>query len=97
MHCITADGMCRIGNMAVPLRMFKKRMVQSLLQSRTYLAHKQKFTTGEPMNVSHSSTSLLRKLVTLHIGPASVVVYEFSTCKSDCCNVFSWILNFYFG
>lgn len=48
-------------------------MVQSLLHMRTYLAHKQKFTTGDPMYVSHAGLFDTRP-ITLQIGPADVVV-----------------------
>lgn len=43
---------------------------------RTYFAHKQKFTTGEPIYVSH--VGLFDTIpITLHIGPAAVLVKPF--------------------
>lgn len=66
--------MCRIGKTGVPVRISKNRIVQSLLQMRTNLAHKQKLTTGDPMNVSHSGVLFVTNPVTLQIGPACVDV-----------------------
>lgn len=69
--------MCKIGKTGVPLRISKKRIVQSLLQMSTYLAHTEKFTTGEPMYVSHSGILFDTNPITLEIGPAAVDVKLF--------------------
>lgn len=76
-HWMTGLGMCKIGKTGVPVRTSKKRIVQSLLQISTYLVHKQKLTTGEPMYVSHSGVLFVTNPVTLQIGPAAVDVKLF--------------------
>lgn len=43
----------------------------------TYLAHTEKFTTGEPMYVSHSGILFDTNPITLEIGPAAVDVKLF--------------------
>lgn len=65
--------MCSIGKTAIPFRISKNRMVQSLLHMRTYLEHKQKLTTGEPIYVSHLGL-FETKPSTLHMGPLDVFV-----------------------
>lgn len=68
--------MCKIGKIAVPFRISKNLIVQSWLQIKTYLAHKQKLTTGEPMYISHTGLFDI-KPITLHIGPAGVIIELF--------------------
>lgn len=74
---ITGLGICSIGRTGVPLRTSRKRTVQSLLQMSTNLAHSEKFTTGEPMYVSHSGVLFDTNPVTFEIGPAAVDVKLF--------------------
>lgn len=74
---MTGLGMCNIGKTGAPVRTSMNRIVQSLLQMSTNLEHKQKFTTGEPIYVSHSGVLFDTKPVTLHIGPAAVEVKLF--------------------
>lgn len=74
---MTGLGICKMGKTGVPVRTSRKRIVQSLLQMITNLAHKLKLTTGEPINVSHSGDLFDTNPMTLQMGPAVVVVKLF--------------------
>ena len=69
--------MCNIGRTGIPVRTSKNRIVESLLQMSTYLAHSEKFTTSEPMYVSHSGVLFDINPMTFAIGPAAVDVKLF--------------------
>lgn len=71
----------QIGRIGVPLRISKNRIVESLLQMSTNLAHNEKFTTGDPMYVFHSGVLLDTVPLTLENGPAAVDVKLFCTCN----------------
>lgn len=80
-HWMTGLGMCKIGKIGVPCRTSRKRNVQSLQHMITYFAPRQKFTTGDPINVSHCGLFATSPL-TLLIGPAELGVKLFWTCGS---------------
>lgn len=69
-----------MGNIGVPFRISKKRTEQSKQQIMTYLAQTPKFTTGDPMYVSHLFSTDLPEI--LHSWPACVCTNSFCTCKS---------------
>lgn len=60
--------------------MFKKRIVPSILQVITYLAHKQNITIGEPINISQCcliGVFIVDVHDTLQSCPIDVLIDEF--------------------
>ena len=74
------------GSCNTPVLIFTKRILPSMLQNNAYFWQREKLTTGEPMNSSHSSLLGLDTTaqVTLQSGPNGVVTALFvtTTCKS---------------
>lgn len=72
--------MCKIGITDVPFFKSTNLNVQSKLQINTYLAQTQKFTTGDPINVSHRRSDIFDVPDTFEIGPDAVLLKLFRTC-----------------